>query len=165
MKPIFIILISFFVTPFSSSLSQTKQRSSVDSQSNFYSVALSIYLDTTYNSYHQIDTMRNWLSRIIQTDPSISQHLPVQINQYSVQYKTDSDLEKEFKSHKTRIPVTKIFPITNVGDTLVISFSDYWFTVEHSKYNYALEGGCNIYYVYDCTAMNYKLLRIELWGV
>ena len=135
-------------------------------QSDLYLRAIRIYVDTTYQLYGGIDTTRDWFRRYFEADRGIQDLLPTQIASCRIQWlENDSSRLQEIKSPKRRIPLTRIWPITNSRDTLVVVFTDYWFSINGPEPNYALEGGCRITFVYDCTKRDFVVKSVHLWGV
>ena len=135
-------------------------------QSDLYLRAIRIYVDTTYQLYGGIDTTRDWFRRYFESDRGIQDRLPTQIASCRIQWlEKDSSQLQEIKSKKQRIPLTRIWPITNSRDTLVVDFSEYWFSTNGPESHYALAGGCRITFVYDCTKREFVVKSVHLWGV
>jgi len=135
-------------------------------QSDLYLRAIRIYVDTTYQLYGGIDTTRNWFRRYFEADRGIQDLIPSQIENCRIRWlATDTSQLADIAAHKRRIPLTRIWPITNAHDTLVVDFTDYWFSSNGQENNYALDGGCRISFLYDCTKKEYVVFKVKLWGV
>lgn len=56
-------------------------------------------------------------------------------------------------------------PMVNEEGLLRIGLADYWFSYEKRSLNFSLEGGCNVYFRYDCAQKLHVIDRVDLWGV
>jgi hypothetical protein len=167
-RSLFLALIVLGIS--TSSFSQSTRRdgsSPAPSQSNLYLQALKVYVDTTYHSYgYIVDTSMNWFNRVFEADRGIRNLTPRQVGSCAIRWmEEESTLQRELKAHNKTIPLTRIWPMENSGDTLVISFTDYRFSITGGHPYYALEGGCHIRFVYDCVKKEFVVAKVELWGV
>ena len=166
-RSLWLALLSFSFSTLTFSQGKALQgNTSTVAQSDLYLRAIRIYIDTTYQLYGGIDTTRDWFRRYFEADRGIQDLLPTQIASCRILWleKDNSQLQNS-SSQKQRIPLTRIWPITNAHDTLVVEFTDYWFSVNGQKKNYALGGGCRISFLYDCTKKEYLVITVKLWGV
>jgi hypothetical protein len=94
------------------------------------------------------------------------EQLPGQIHSFHLLwFQGDTLLPQDLTRDGFRIPVTRIWPIRNLHDTLAVVFTDYWVSLTGSTFNYALEGGCTVRFTYDCEAHDFRVCQVELWGV
>ena len=109
---------------------------------------------------------RDPLGRVlVLKDDQLNKGFPGQVGDIVVEFVTQEDLAKRYRSLKHDIPVFIMRPISNDGDHLVVAFTRYWFSVEKRTHVLSLEGGYRVVLRYDCSTQGYVVESAKLWGI
>jgi hypothetical protein len=161
-----LAILVFVIPPATLSQQAERQSTPVHNPSNLYIRAIAIYLDTTYNRYGKIDTSINWSARLFEADQGIVDEIPNRISSFGIKWlHLDTTLLWSIAREKRTVPITRIWPLYNSRDTLMMSFSEYRFSINGSEYNYAQEGACIIRFTYDCNRKEFVVYDVKIWGV
>jgi hypothetical protein len=87
------------------------------------------------------------------------------LKELSDRFQRDRSRLKSKEKREFRLPISRVFPMTNEKNTLVVSLLDYWFSYKKNHYTYELEGGCRTYFDFDTEVKRFVISKVELWGV
>lgn len=143
------------------------QANSIDNK-NLYIRAISAIIDTLPKEYGNIKPDKDLKSLIFQKNTELLDSLPKQLNGASISYLTIEELKEITKRKNNRIPIIVIRPIMNDQNLIKISFIDYWLDfsrfrkkIGRKTLNFALVGGHNVYFKYDCSKNDFVVCRID----
>jgi hypothetical protein len=140
-------------------------QTSTTPDSNLYLKALSACVEKQVEDYGKLGLERDYLNRIVEYNLFLTQNLPAKIGEHRIEYLNGDELIARYKRLRKRFPILSMRPMTNDQGMLRIGLADYWFSYEKRALNYSLEGGCNVYFRYDCEQKLYVFDRVDLWGV
>lgn len=133
--------------------------------SNLYLKALSACVEKQAQEYRKFSVARDYQNRVVERNIFLTDTLPTRIGEYRIEYLDASELAARYKSSRKRLPIISVRPMVNEEGMLRISLADYWFSYEKRSLTYSLEGGCNVFFRYDCERKAHVLDRVDLWGV
>lgn len=134
------------------------------STDNLYVKALNAYLDEAKRKYAAMTT-RDYDNLLVLRNDEITESMPATIGTHRITYKTNEELKAEFGRTRSKIPITIIQSMKNEGNRLVIHMNEYWFSASRKKYLHALEGGCKVEFMFDCSKKQFVIEKVSLWGV
>ena len=102
---------------------------------------------------------------IIEYDLFLNAGFPKQINSAAIDYLDNQELIRRYKEKKQDLRVIRMFPMSNEGNLLEISFNYYWVNYKKKSLNFALEGGTKVIFRYDCAKGKYVIDKTVPWGV
>ena len=140
-------------------------RTSTAPDSNLYLQALSACVEKQAQEYGKLGLERDYLNRIVEHNIFLTQKLPAQIGEYRIEYLNGDELVAKYKRLRKRFPILSMRPMVNEGGMLRIGLADYWFSYEKRALTFSLEGGCNVFFRYDCEQRVHVIDKVDLWGV
>jgi len=133
--------------------------------SNLYLKALSACVEKEAEAYKKLDSGRDYLNRIVEYDIFLTQELPTRIGEHRIEYLKRDELISRYKRLRKPFPILSVRPMVSEEGVLRISVLDYWFSYEKRALNYSLEGGCNVFFRYDCELKKHVIDKVDLGGV
>ena len=115
--------------------------------------------------YKNIGGRRDYLNRVVEKNMILTQKLPTQIGEYRIEYLDGNELAARYKRNRKPIPILSMSPMVNEGGMLRIGLADYWFSYEKRALIYGLEGGCIVFFRYDCEQKVHVIDKVDLWGI
>ena len=91
--------------------------------------------------------------------------LPTQVDRIHVEFLDQPGLRKLSRLRERQIRTIVITPMTNEGNTLEISFTDYLVDGRKRRTSFALEGGGKVRFRFDCTSKTFPVEKVDFWGV
>jgi len=135
------------------------------SDSNLYHKALSVCVEKQSQEYKNLGGEHDYLNRIVEKNIFLTDKLPTQIGEYRVKYLDGDGLIARYKQIRKPFLILSMRPMMNDGSMLKISLADYWIRYEKLTLSFGLEGGCNVFFRYDCEQKTYAIDKIDLWGI
>lgn len=120
------------------------------------------------------DIRRQMTERIFAYDLHLTTKLPTQFGGITVRYLSSDEIAAEYRKRKkaktnekdrAEVPISMLRPMRNEGNTIIVSIGDYWVSYRKNSVNYALEGGCTVYYEFDKGSGEIKIAKTDLWGI
>jgi hypothetical protein len=102
---------------------------------------------------------------IIENNLFLNSGFPKQINSSPIDYLDNLELIKRYKEKKQDLRVIRMFPMSNEGNLLEISFNYYWVNYKRKSLNFSLEGGIKVIFRYDCDRGEYVVDKTVPWAV
>lgn len=134
-------------------------------EGNLYLKALSACVEKQSQEYKRLNLGRDYLNRIVEKNIFLTEKLPTQIGEYRIAYLDGNELVATYKRNRKPIPLLSMRPMVNEEGVLRIGLVDYWFSFEKRAATYSVEGGCNVFFRYDCEQKVHVIEKVELWGV
>lgn len=132
---------------------------------NLYLRALSACVEKQAQEYKNLGGGRDYQNRIVERNIFFTEKLPTQIGVYRIEYLDGNELTVRYKKSRKPLPILSMRPMVSEDGMLRIGLADYWFSYEKRALTYSLEGGCNVFFRYDCERKAHVLDRVDLWGV
>ena len=132
---------------------------------NLYLSALSACVEKQAQAYGKLGSERDYLNRIVEYNLFLTEKLPTQIGEYRIEYLNGDELVARYKRLRKAFPILSMRPMVSEDGMLKIGLADYWFSSEKRSLTYSLEGGCNVFFRYDCEKKMFVLDKVDLWGV
>ena len=117
---------------------------------NFYLEALLACVENQDKEYGKLGLEGDYRNRIVEHNLFLTQKLPPQIGEYRIEYLNEVELVARYKRLHKPFPIISVRPMVNEEGMLRIGLADYWFSYEKRSLTYSLEGGCNVFFRYDC---------------
>jgi hypothetical protein len=164
----FMIVMAILVNVLNFSFAQVD---SIDNK-NLYIRAIRAMIDSIPKEYGNITPNKNLKKYIIQRNEEIIKNLPTQIKDINISYLTIDELKELTIKMNSKIPIVVLRPIKNDNNLIKISFTNYW--LDYGRFrkktgkktlNFALEGGHDVYFKYDCSINDFVIFRIDNWGI
>ena len=140
-------------------------QTSTTPDSNLYLKALSACVEKQGKDYGKLGLERDYINRIVEYNLFLTPKLPTQIGEYRIEYLNGDELIARYKRLRKSFPILSMRPMENEEGLLRIGLADYWFSYEKRSLNFSLEGGCNVYFRFDCEQKLHVIDRVDLWGV
>jgi hypothetical protein len=134
-------------------------------EGNLYLKALSACVEKQAQEYKNLGGERDYQNRIVERNLFLTEKLPMQIGEYQIEYLDANELTARYKRSRKPLPILSVRPMVNEEGMLKIGLAEYWFSYEKRALTYSLEGGCNVFFRYDCERKVHVLDRVDLWGV
>jgi len=134
-------------------------------EGNLYLRALSACVEKQAHEYKNLGGGRDYQNRTVEKDTFLTAKLPAQIGEYRIEYLDRNELTARYRKTRKPIPVLSVRPLVNEGGMLKIGIVDYWFSYAKRSTYFSLEGGCNVFFRYDCDQKVHVIEKVDLWGV
>ena len=134
-------------------------------EGNLYLKALSACVEKQGQEYKGLGGGRDYLNRVVEKDSFLTEKLPTRLGVYRLEYLNGNQLITRYQRGRKPFPLLSMRPMVSEAGLLRIALADYWFSYEKRSLNYSLEGGCNVFFRYDCEQKAHVLDRVDLWGV
>jgi hypothetical protein len=134
-------------------------------EGNLYLRALSACVEKQSQEYKNIGGGRDYRNRIVEKNIFLTEKLPTRIGEHRIEYLDGNELIARYKKNRKPIPILSMRPMVNEEGVLRIGLADYWFSYEKRALTFSLEGGCNVFFRYDCEQRVHVIDKVDLWGV
>jgi len=161
----FIALITAFVS------AQSKP-SEKQNENNLYSIALKASILQMEKSWGHIDDSvagedirTDYRHMIVEKDPLITEGLPTEFENHSVEYLDNQGLSERYRKLGKSYAVLVIHPMQNEGNTLKIAVVVYWVSYKRNRLQLGLSDWSNVEFSYDCDKQQFVTSSVKLGGI
>jgi hypothetical protein len=141
-------------------------------EDDLYSVALFASIAAMEKSWGHIDDsdggsgMRtDYRHMIVVKNPEITEGLPQQLGDYSVEYLDDQSLISRYEKLRKEFSVLEIRPIHNTGGKLTIHIAMNYVTHKKRHLNFGISNWGDVEFSYDCENQRYIISAVKLGGI
>ncbi len=153
------LFVLFFGLLITSGFSQDK---AATTENNLYAKALSACLVKEPQAENSVEVER---SVIVEYNLFTTRNLPTQFGKIKVGYLDTNTLAARYKKNRELISILAIRPLQSDSTELELNILFYYLSFEKRSYNYSLEGGCNVKFVYDCEKKQFVVKTAETSGI
>ena len=104
-------------------------------------------------------------SVVVEYNLFTTRNLPTQFGKIKVEYLDTNTLAARYKKNRKPISILAIRPLQGDNAELELNVLFYYFSFEKRSYNYSLEGGCNVKFIYDCEKKQFVVKTAETSGI
>ena len=120
-----VLVLSLFVSLVTSMSTAQKP---LDSQDNFYAIALSACVNKEEQDYGKLGLGRDYLNVIVERDTFTTSPALTDFGKIKVEYLDANELRERYKKTGKKIPILAVRPLQNKDGKLIINILDYWFS-------------------------------------
>ena len=128
-------------------------------------LALRACLETQAREFARVLSRDELFNAVVERNDHIRVDAPERLGDFRIEYLSQDDLLKRFRSTNRVIPVLVLGPTTINGGDVVIHVVRYQVGANRTMLEYGLEGGCHVYLRFDCDQQVYVVRETRLWGV